>query len=142
MRKSRTICVALLVLLAGGVPRAQEKPEPAKPAPSTDTWTGTWEGAGTSGGFELTLEQPKEGPLTGKVAVTGEPAYNAVFTSLSFDGKKLTASYDFTPDEAAEVSLAATADGNKLTGTWALVAKSDKTEVASGSWTVTKKAAK
>jgi hypothetical protein len=141
MRKPEAICCTLLILLAAVcVPRAQDKPEPPKPAPLTGTWTGTWEGAGSGGGFELTLEQPKEGALTGKVAVTGEPAYSAVFKSLSFDGKKLTASYDFPPDEAAEISLAATADGGKLTGTWAVVVKADKTEVASGSWTVTKKA--
>ena len=139
MRKYQPIWGALLVLLAVCVAHAQEKPEPAKPAPLTGTWTGTWEGAGSSGGFELTLEQPKEGPLTGKVAVTGEPAYKADFKSLSFDGKKLTASYDFPPDAAAEVYIAATAEGNKLTGTWGLVAKGEKTEVASGSWTVTKK---
>ena len=142
MNHIRTICCALFVLAFVCVPRAQEKPEPVTPAPSTDTWVGTWEGAGSSGGFELTLEQPKEGPLTGRVAVTGEPAYTAVFTSVSFDGKKMTGRYDFPPDGQAEVSLAATADGAKLTGTWVLVAKGDKTEVASGTWTVTKKAAK
>jgi hypothetical protein len=142
MRKSHTICCALLVLLAVCVPRAQEKPQPPATADRAGTWTGTWEGAGSGGGFELTLEQVKDGPLTGRVSVTGEPAYKAVFKSLAFDGKKLTASYDFPPDEAAEISLAATADGNKLTGTWAVVVKADKTEVASGSWTVTKKAVK
>ena len=155
MRMTRSIGCVLLVLAAVCVPRAQEKPAPPaqeKPVPPAQekpvppaaadrsgTWTGAWEGAGASGGFELTLEQPKEGALTGKVAVAGEPAYTAVFKSVTFDGKKLTASYDFPPDAAAEVLLAATADGNKLTGTWALVAKADKTEVVSGSWTVTKK---
>ena len=139
MRNSQAICCALLVLLTVSVPHAQDKPEPPKPAPVTGTWTGTWDGAGSGGGFELTVEQPKDGPLTGRVAVTGEPTYTAVFKSLAFDGKKLTASYDFPPDAAAEVSLAASADGNKLTGTWALVAKGDKTELASGSWTATKK---
>lgn len=142
MRKPQTICCVLLVLLAVCVPAAQEKPQTPAPAERVGTWTGTWEGAGSGGGFELTLEQPKDGPLTGRVTVTGEPAYKAVFKSLGFDGKKLTASYDFPPDETAEISLAATADGNKLTGTWAVVAKADKTEVAGGSWTVTKKAAK
>ena len=142
MRKSHAICCALWVLLAVCVPRAQDKAEPPKAGPLTGTWTGTWEGAGAGGGFELTLEQVKDGPLTGRVAVTGEPTYKAVFKSLAFDGKKLTASYDFPPDEAAEVSLAATAEGSKLTGTWALIAKADKTEVANGSWTVTKGPAK
>lgn len=142
MRIIRAIGCVLFVLGAVSVASAQEKPEPPKPAPLTGTWTGTWEGAGSSGGFELTLEQVKDGPLTGRVAVTGEPAYKAVFKSLAFDGKKLTASYDFPPDAAAEVLLAATADGDKLSGTWGLVAKGEKTEVASGSWTVTKAPAK
>ena len=138
MRMTRSIGCMLFVLAAVSAPLAQEKPEPPKPAPLTGTWTGTWEGAGSSGGFELTLEQVKDGPLTGGVAVTGEPAYKATFKTLTFDGKKLTASYDFPPDAAAEVHIAATAEGNKLTGTWGLVAKGEKTEVASGSWTVTK----
>lgn len=138
MYKCQTISCVLLVLLAVCVPRAQDRPEPPKPETLTGTWTGTWDGAGSGGGFELTLEQVKDGPLTGRVAVTGEPEYKAVFKSLTFDGKKLTARYDFPPDEAAEVLLAATAEGSKLTGTWALIAKADKTEVASGSWTVTK----
>lgn len=138
MRMIRAIGCVLFVLGAVSVVSAQEKPEPSKPAPLTGTWTGTWEGAGSSGGFELTLEQVKDGPLTGRVAVTGEPEYKAVFKSLTFDGKKLTASYDFPPDAAAEVVLAATAHGDKLNGTWGLVAKGEKTEVASGSWTVTK----
>lgn len=142
MRMTRSIGCVLFVLAAVCVPRAQEKPAAPATADRIGTWTGTWEGAGSSGGFELTLEQVKDGPLTGRVAVTGEPAYKAAFKSLVFDGKKLTASYDFPPDEQAEVALAATAEGNKLTGTWALVAKGDKTEVASGSWTVTKAPAK
>ena len=142
MRMTRSLGCVLFVLAAVCAPRAQEKPQPPAAADLAGTWTGTWEGAGSGGGFELTLEHVKDGPLTGRVAVTGEPAYKAVFKSLSFDGKKLTASYDFPPDEAAEISLAATADGNKLTGTWAVVVKGDKTEVATGSWTVTKKAAK
>jgi hypothetical protein len=142
MRKSRTIWCVLFVLAAVCVPRAQEKPQPPATAERVGTWTGTWEGAGAGGGFELTLEQVKDGPLTGRVAVTGEPAYKAVFKSVAFDGKRLTATYDFPPDESVEISLAATAEGHKLTGTWAVVAKGDKTEVASGSWTATKPPAK
>jgi hypothetical protein len=142
MRMMRSIGCVLFVLAAICGARAQEKPQTPARTDHAGTWTGTWEGSGTGGGFELTLEQPKEGPLTGRVAVTGEPAYKAVFKSLSFDGKKLTATYDFPPDDSAEISIAGTADGNKLTGTWAVVVKGDKTEVANGSWTVTKKGEK
>jgi len=110
-----------------------------KPQSLVGIWSGTWEGAGSDGGFELTLEQAKDGPLTGKVSVTGEPAYRAVLRSLSFDGKKMTAKYDFTPDDAAEVTLTATFEGNKATGTWSLAAKGTDSSLASGTWTVARK---
>ena len=58
-------------------------------------WSGTWDGAGGSGGFELTLEKSKDGAVTGRVSVTGEPTYKANFKSLSFDGKKMNAKYRF-----------------------------------------------
>src|SRR5918993_4175616 len=125
MYKSQTICCVLLILLAVCIPRAQEKPATPAPADRVGTWTGTWEGAGAGGGFELTLKQVNDGPLTGRVAVTGEPAYKAVLKSVTFDGKKLTATYDFPADESMGISIAATADGNKLTGTWGVVAKGD-----------------
>jgi hypothetical protein len=83
----------------------------------------------------------KDGPLTGKVSVTGEPEYQATLKTLAFDGKKMTAKYDFPADESAEVLLAATFDGNKATGTWTLRAKAGESEVASGTWTVTRVAA-
>ena len=102
-------------------------------------WSGTWEGAGGSGGFELTLEKGTDG-VAGKVSVTGEPTYKATFKALSFDGKKMNAKYDFPPSAAeAEVLLGATFDGNKATGTWSLRAKANDTEAAAGTWSVTKK---
>ena len=101
------------------------------------TWTGTWDGAG-SGGLELTLEQG-DNAVTGKVSVTGEPTYKATFKSVSFDGKKMSARYDFPPNEGAEVVFALTFDGSKGTGTWSLREKGTGNEVASGSLTVTKK---
>jgi len=142
MRKTQWICCALFLCIAGAVSstNAQRGPEaPAKPEQFAGTWSGTWEGAGSSGGFELTLEQPKDGALTGKVAVTGEPEYKAAFKAVSFDGKKMSAKYDFPPDDSAEVVLAATFEGNKATGTWSLRAKAGDSEVASGTWTVTRK---
>src|SRR5262245_34246107 len=60
------------------------------------TWSGSWDGAG-SGGFELTLEKGKDASLTGRVSVTGEPTYKATIRTLSFDGPKMTAIYDFPP---------------------------------------------
>lgn len=102
-------------------------------------WAGTWEGAGASGGFELTLEMPKEGPLTGRVSVTGEPTYKATLKTLSFNGAKMTAGYDFPADASAEVVLTATFDGATAAGEWSLREKGTSNEVASGSWKVARR---
>src|SRR5262245_29053491 len=102
-------------------------------------WSGSWEGSGSSGGFELTLEKNKDGPVTGKVSVTGEPTYKADFKALSFEGKKMTAKYDFPPSELAEILLISTFDGNTAKGTWSLRAKADGAEAVAGTWTVSKK---
>ena len=111
------------------------------PAPAGEafvgTWTGTWDGAGT-GGFELTLEKGQDGAVAGRVSVTGDPSYKATLSSLAFDGKKMTARYDFPPDTAAEVRLAASFEGNSAAGTWSLREKASGHEVAAGSWKVTK----
>ena len=103
-------------------------------------WSGSWDGGGgAGGGFELTLERDKDKGLIGKVAVTGEPTYNATFTSVTFDGAKMTAKYDFPPEPAAEVVLTATFEGNGATGAWLLREKGSSGEVSSGSWKVTRK---
>ena len=103
-------------------------------------WSGSWQATGGSGGFELTLEKNPDNAVVGKVSVTGEPTYKASFKALSFDGKKMNAKYDFTPSAAdAEVWLTATFDGNKADGTWSLRVKADGSEVAAGTWSVTKK---
>ena len=103
------------------------------------TWTGTWDGAG-SGEFELTLEQTKDGATGGKVAVTTEGGnYNADLKSVAFDGNKMTASYDFPLDPSAEVAVSATFDQKTAKGTWKLHPKGQSEEVASGTFSVTRK---
>jgi len=102
-------------------------------------WSGSWEGGGGAGGLEFTLERDKDKGLIGKVAVTGEPTYNATFTSVTFDGAKMTAKYDYPPEPAAEVVLTATFEGNGATGAWLLREKGSGGEVSSGSWKVTRK---
>lgn len=102
------------------------------------TWSGRWDGDGSGGGFELTIES-KDNTLSGAVSVTGEPTYKATLKKLSFDGNKMIAAYDFTPDDQAEVVLAATFEGDTAKGTWSLRAKADGAEVARGTWNVTKK---
>jgi hypothetical protein len=115
--------------------------EGGKPGPEqyAGVWTGTWDGAGASGGFTITLEKPKDGPMTGKVSVTGEPSYEATLKTLSFDGAKMTAKYDFTPDPGAEVNLTATFDAKSAAGGWSLVEKASGNEVVSGGWKVARK---
>jgi hypothetical protein len=107
--------------------------------PYLGTWTGTWDGADSGGGFELTLEKGKDGAVAGKVSVTGDPTYKAVFKTLSFDGKKMTAAYDFPPDEGSEVRLSASFDGGTASGTWSLREKANGSEAADGTWTVSRK---
>ena len=130
------------VLMLGVVCSAAPQGAQARPAGEEliGVWSGTWEGAGGSGGFELTLEKGKDDAVAGKVSVTGDPTYKAVFKALSFDGKTMKAKYDFPPSETeAEVALSATFDGNSAKGTWSLRAKVNDAEVASGTWSVTRK---
>ena len=122
-----------LVLLAVTCAAAQRTDEDL-----LGTWSGTWEGAG-SGGFELTLEKSTDGPMTGRVSVTGEPTYKATFKTLTIDGRKMRATYDFPPDEGAEVVLAATFDDKKADGTWQVREKANGNVAFKGTWTVTKK---
>ena len=139
MRNRR--CVWLwVVILAAVCSSAQRGGDGAAAAePFLGTWAGTWDGAGSSGGLELILEKDKDGAVGGKVSVTGEPTYKATLKTISFDGKKMTAKYDFPPDEAAQVLLVASFDGNRATGTWSLREKASDDEIATGGWTVTRK---
>jgi len=134
-----TAAVLAISLSAGAAPRQEQAGAADRFA---GVWSGSWENpGGGSGGFELTLEREKEKPMTGKVSVTGEPEYKAVLKSVSFEGAKMTAKYDFTPEPAAEVVLVATFDGDAASGTWSLREKGSDNEVASGTWKV-KRAAK
>src|SRR5258708_39569096 len=62
----------------------------AKPEQFVGTWSGTWDGGGSGGGFELTLVQGQDRPVSGWVSVTGEPTYKAVMKSVALPGKELT----------------------------------------------------
>ena len=101
-----SICLSLLMLVSAGADARHRGTEPSSQTDLTGTWTGTWDGAGT-GGFELTLEKGKDGKLAGQVSVTGEPTYKATLKTLKIEGQKMNASYDFPPDESAEVTLTA-----------------------------------
>ena len=109
MRKSLTLWLCVLILGAT-VTAVQQTAD----ADRTGTWTGTWEGGGGTGGFELTLEKPKDGPLAGRVSVTGEPTYKATLKTVSIEGNKLSAVYDFPAAEGAEVVLAGNIRGQRV----------------------------
>ena len=135
MRRAFIICVAIAALAfvhAG-----------ARQSGATDflgTWTGKWEAAGTgaTGGFELTLEKGEADKIGGRVSVTGEPTYKAALKTVTFDGTKMTATYDFPPDPTIVIALEAKFDGNTANGTWSARQGGAQTEVASGTWTVKK----
>jgi hypothetical protein len=102
------------------------------------TCSGTWDGAGT-GGFELILEKGDGGALAGRVSVTGEPTYKATLKTVAIADEKLSATYDFPPDDSVEIVLAATFDGDKAKGTWSARGKNGGSEVAAGGWSCTRK---
>jgi hypothetical protein len=140
VRKALSVLVVLVLLSTVGMARqrgAEGAPPPGEAL--VGTWTGTWEGAGGTGGFELTLEKAKDGSVGGRVSVTGEPTYQTTLGTVSFDGPKMTAKYDFPPDENIAVVLEAKFDGNTATGTWAAREKANGGELASGTWTVSRK---
>ena len=135
-------CVWLWVVILGAMcsAAAQRGAEGASSGEQfVGTWSGTWDAGGAGGGFELTIEKGKDGVVGGRVSVTGEPTYKATLKALSFEGKKMSAKYDFPPDEGGEVLLEASFDGNAAKGTWSLREKANGNEVATGGWSVTRK---
>lgn len=135
----RTGLVWGLLLLLGTLCPAAQQPGNSSDDQFLGAWTGNWAGAGAGGGLEMTLEKNDHGAVTGRVSVTGEPTYKAAFRTLAFDGKKMSARYDFPPEEAAEVVLTATFDGNTAKGRWSLRERATDNEVDAGTWTVTRK---
>ena len=131
-------CICLYVLILGVVCAGAQQREGAASDDLLGFWTGSWEGGG-SGGFDLTLEKGKDGAPAGRVSVTGEPTYQATLKTVSLDGGKMKATYDFPPEPSVEITLTATFEGRTAKGTWAAREKGSGGEVASGTWTVTKK---
>ncbi len=134
-------CVWLWLVIFGAVCSAAQRGAEGSSSGEqfVGTWTGTWDAGGTGGGFELTVEKGKDGVVGGRVSVTGEPTYKATLKALSFEGKKMSAKYDFPPDEGGEVLLEASFDGNGAKGTWSLREKANGNEVAAGGWSVARK---
>jgi len=134
-------CVWLWLVIFGAVCSAAQRGAEGSSSGEqfVGTWTGTWDAGDSGGGFELTVEKGKDGVVGGRVSVTGEPTYKATLKALSFEGKKMSAKYDFPPDEGGEVLLEASFDGNAAKGTWSLREKANGNEVATGGWSVTRK---
>jgi hypothetical protein len=139
MKHSRHAVVTLALLLGVTISAAHQEGKPPAGEQFAGVWAGSWDGAGSGGEFELTLERDKEKGLTGKVSVTGEPTYKATLSSVAFDGAKMTGKYDFPEDTSAEVVLTATFEDKVASGSWSLREKSTGNEVASGGWKVTRK---
>jgi len=135
----KIVIAAILCFSFASLSGQQDAKQPTVPEDVLASWSGTWDGSGSGGGFDLTLERGKDGAVIGKVSVTGDPAYEATLRTVSFEGRKLTARYDFTPEPAAEVVLKASFERDNATGTWSLVEKASGNEVASGGWKVAKK---
>ena len=140
MRHRLLVCLSMFVLAMAAAAAQRDAPPEAPPDRLLGTWLGSWDGAGGAGGFELTLERSKDGPLSGRVSVTGEPEYKATLTEVAFDGGRMTAKYDFPPDESGVVILTASFEDAKATGTWSLREKATGNEVANGGWKVAKQA--
>jgi hypothetical protein len=103
-------------------------------------WKGRWDGAGSSGNFDLTLSRAADGKLAGSVAVGTEAGnYTAEFSKLTVTRGDLTASYDYPPDPMGEVSLNGRLEATHASGKWSLGAKGQFAQpFADGSWSVTK----
>ena len=136
MRKAFIVVLSFLVVSAAAI-GAQQRGEQGASNDVLGTWSGTWDGAG-SGGFELTLEKGEDGKLKGNVSVTGEPTYKATLRTVSLDGNKMSADYDFPPDPQLEVILKTTFNGKKAEGTWTARQKGG-TELATGNLNLAKK---
>jgi hypothetical protein len=132
MRMKSGWIAAFIVGLALNAAGAQDK--------YIGVWSGGWEGPnGSSGGIEVTFEKGKDEGPAGRVSVTGEPTYKATFKNLTFDGPKMTARYDFPPDESIEIVLTGTFDSVPAKGTWIAREKASGNTVSEGTFSVTKK---
>src|SRR5262245_37132158 len=116
---NRFVTFLFAMIVAGASVVAQEKPAGSPtPAELYGVWSGTWEGMGQNGGFEVTLGKAGGGATRARVSVTGEPTDQAKIRTMSFDGKKMTAVYDFPPEASLEVQLTATFEGDTAKGMW------------------------
>jgi hypothetical protein len=133
MRKSWVVCLLIVVLSAFGY--AQEKDS------HLGTWAGTWAGAdgGGSGELQIIIENGKGGALGGQIKATGgDSGHTATFKSLSFEGNKMTGTYDYPLGDGGLIVLEGTFEKASGKGTWVLTPPG-QTEGPRGTWTLAKK---
>ena len=139
LRNGWLLSVFAIVVCLLGAASHNEARQSSNAGQYAGTWAGTWDGSG-SGEFEMTLDKEKDGGLTGRVAVTTDGGnYTADLKSVSFDGNKFTAKYDYPLDGSSEVAVAGTFADRAAKGTWSLRTRGQDAEIVGGTWTVTKK---
>lgn len=138
MRK-RWVTMSVMALMATAWFAVRTEANDAQGVPYVGTWSGSWEGGGGTGKFELILQRGADGIVDGNVAYsTPDGDYTAKLRNMSFDSKKFMAKYDYALDERGEITLTAVFDEATANGTWALGAKEAGDTLASGTWTAAK----
>lgn len=137
VRHKLSIFIFVVLIAAANTAGAQQ----ATSAPGDQLlgkWTGTWDGGGASGPYELTFEGQSDGSTLATVVVSGDPMYIARLLEVSFEGSKMTAKYDFPPQPETEVVLVTSFDGSAANGTWSLREKATGFEIVNGHVKLTK----
>jgi hypothetical protein len=136
MRNAVVRCILVFLCGIAGAVHGDAR-QPVGGSEYAGTWSGTWDGAG-EGKFDLMLASGS-GAMTGKVAVTTDNGnYDAALRAIIFAGKKMTAKYDFPLDPSSEVVVMADFDAKTSKGTWSLRPKGQDTEVAGGTFSLSR----
>ena len=141
MRNGSIACVLTLVFGSMGFGQGTGK---QAAAPYLGTWAGTWASSSEEGGtgeIEVTIEEGNDGAPAGRLKVSGgEAGHSAAFKTLTFDGNKMTAKYDYPLGDGGEILLQAHLEDPKAKGTWKLTPPPGQTaDAARGTWTATKR---
>ncbi len=140
MRNGLILCVATLMFGAVGFGQGRSTQAADR---YLGTWAGTWASATEddgAGAIEITIEKGKDEAPAGKMKVTGgESGHSVAFKTLTFDGNKMTAKYDYPLGDGGEVVLQGDLEATTAKGTWKLTPPGQTADVARGTWTAAKK---
>ena len=133
------VCAAAAAVVSPAPLRAAggQAKEAADPNAAIGTWKGTWQAAsdgGGSGNIVLTFEKGKDGKLAGKISVSPQPAYDAVFKTVAVERNTVTAGYDAPDEPNIEIQITGTFEKAGGTGTWTARDKSSGNAVERGTW--------